>query len=274
MNTAAKVTIGIGIVVIIVGIIVIYTGLSDAGRTAEDGVVHETGSRALSSMALNGESDRDPHLYVHINSTYVGGETGGYNERHGNNTWNLTAEDCDKVRNFTFRNYTDHETLGNLFFPRCNYVEDITGDDEWIVVGTICKEWQGNRVVGPGCPDALYTWLIPYNGLYRDTNVMVYDGDMLGIALLEGLFAIIGSIGACCCGSVILIIGIIMAATMEDNGANPYNQQTTSNSETIPPASSGWDNQEDYIHRENKEEEIPESEEGNKSGEYKIPPPE
>ena len=92
----------------------------------------------------------------------------------------------------------------------------------------------------------------------------------------------LGSFGACCCGSVILIIGIIMAATMEDNNANPYAQQTTTNTGQTPQASSGWDEQEDYIHRQKNEEEVPEKsdmaipenkEERKRSGEYELPPP-
>ena len=60
------------------------------------------------------------------------------------------------------------------------------------------------------------------------------------------------------------------------------NQQTTSNSEIIPEASSGWDNQEDYIHRQKEDEDVPEKsdmaipedkEETKRSGEYEVPPP-
>ena len=292
MNKIAVVVIGIGIIITIGGIIIISTGLEDAGRTAEDGVVHETGSRALSSMHLNDEVDREPHLYVHINSTYAGGKTGGYNERHGNNTWNLTAEDCDKVRDFTFRNYTENADLGNLFFSRCNYVEDIVGDDEWIVVGTICKKWEGNRTVGPGCPDGVYTWLIPYNGLDNNTNVMVYDIDMFGKALWEGFLALLSSFGVCCCGVVILLIGVILAFTMEDPqtaySGNAQDSNLLSQDNTaIPKSSSGWDEKEDYIHREKEDDDVSDENESateakieakkdaerKRSGEYEIPPP-
>ena len=77
-----------------------------------------------------------------------------------------------------------------------------------------------------------------------------------------------------------------MAATMQDNNTNPYNQQqntyTPSDNDNAPKSASGWDQQEDYIHREKDDEEIPEksdiaipeSEEKERSGEYKIPPSE
>ena len=73
-----------------------------------------------------------------------------------------------------------------------------------------------------------------------------------------------------------------MAATLEDNNANPYAQQTTTDTEQTPQASSGGDEQEDYIHRQNDDEEVPEKsdmaipedkEETNRSGEYELPPP-
>ena len=73
-----------------------------------------------------------------------------------------------------------------------------------------------------------------------------------------------------------------MAATMEDNNANPYAQQTTTNTGQTPQASSGWDEQEDYIHRQKDEEEVSEKsdlaipedkEESKRSGEYELPPP-
>ena len=75
-----------------------------------------------------------------------------------------------------------------------------------------------------------------------------------------------------------------MAATMEDSNSNPYTQETSyssSDNENTPKSSSGWEQQEDYIHKEKKDvEEGPEKsemaipEDGKKrSGEYELPPP-
>ena len=280
MHKAAKITIGIGILITLAGI---YT-LSNLGENTieaiEEGVLYEG---ADGEMKITDVSDKEEVWFVvHIESTYEGGGEGGYNERHGNYTWNLTESDCNLIKTFTL---THNEDGTQVFIPRCNYIEDDGGsadDDDWIVVGTLCtqKMAEDRKVIGDGCPDGTYTW---------DTGgerIMVYD-----IAkLLEGIMgAIIGafsSFGACCCGSIILIIGIILGATMDDPKEPAINatMNTTNSDQSYTPAASGWDQDKDYIHRNKEIEEediseksemaVPESEEGNKSGEYKIPPPE
>jgi len=255
MNTAAKVAIGIGIVMIIIGIIMLATGDS-IEENLEEGMIYQgtEGSVTIKGIKNNTES----MYYVHlVNKTYHGGSQGGYNERHYNSTWNLTEEDCNIVKSFSMKDNGGNE----LFYPKCNYVEDST-EDQYIVVGHLCTTPNGEytddegmtwpRWSGDGCPSGTFNF--ETNG----KEVMVFDvGSLLAIGI-EWAIKWLGFLGACCCGSVILIIGIIMAVTMEDNGANPYNQQTTSNYETIPEASSGWDNQEDYIHRQKEDEEVPE----------------
>ena len=276
MNKAPLVIIVIGIFVIIIGIIVIGTGLKKAGETAEEGKLYE---EIDGTIELKGESDADPHLYVHIKSKYVGGMTGGHNERHGNDTWNLTADDCDLVTNFTLTNADGDQ----VFIPRCDYVQDIVGDDEWIVVGTLCKQYthyedEKRNTIGSGCKDGIYTWDS------KGKEVLVYDGDMLGQAFAEGFISLLSSFGACCCGVVILLIGIIMAFTMDDpetryagdnQDSNLFNQGTDVSG---VKAASGWDEKEDYIRKEETEEieeaKDEEPETNQREGEYKIPPPE
>jgi hypothetical protein len=114
---------------------------------------------------------------------------------------------------------------------------------------------------------------------------MVYDLDKLIEGIFGAAFGALGSFGACCCGSIILIIGIILGATMDDPKEPAINatMNTTNSDQSYTPAASGWDQDKDYIHRnkeiekedisEKSEMAVPESE-GNKSGEYKIPPPE
>jgi hypothetical protein len=278
MNKIAIGTIVVGIIIIIIGIIVIGTGLKGASETAEEGVLYED---IEGTMDLKGEKNAEPHLYVHIKSKYAGGMTGGYNERHGNDTWNLTADDCDLVSNFTLTN-TDGD---QIFIPRCNYVQDITGDDEWIVVGTLCKQYihygenKRNTTTGSGCNDGTYTWDIKGN------EVMVYDADMLGAAIVEGFLSLLGSFGACCCGSLVLIIGIILAFTMEDTQAQTFdtssNHPLTNNKDDgfTSYERKGWDEQEDYIRKETSEDATTEKEDSeeetkkSRSGEYEMPPP-
>ena len=276
MNKIAIGVIALGIIITLIGIIVLSNLEDDAIETLEEGVLYEG---ADGEMKITDRSNPDKEtmgVYVHIESTYEGGGEGGYNERHGNYTWNLTESDCNLIRTFTL---THNEEGSQVFIPRCNYIEDDGGsaqDDDWIVVGTLCTTtW---NQTGDGCPDGTYTW---------DTGgevIMVYDLDKLIEGIFGALFAALGSFGACCCGVIILLIGIILAFTMDDpetrytgdnQDSNLFNQGTA---ETGVKASSGWDDQEDYIRKEKTEEveetkeEAPETDQ--KEGEYNIPPPE
>ena len=171
-----------------------------------------------------------------------------------------------------------------MFYPDCNYIQDDTVD-KYIVIGHLCttpiynEEGWGMGSEGEGCKAGTYTWDT------KGVNVMVYDILVFIDAIGSWFGKWVAIFGACCCGSVVLIIGIIMAATMDDGNANPYAQNTTTTNQTsgeMPKASSGWDEQKDYVYRENVENEIPEksnmaipeSEEKKRSGEYKIPPSE
>ena len=276
MNKIAMVVIGLGIIITLIGIIILSNLGEDTVETFEEGVLYEG---ADGEMKITDRSNPDKEtmgVYVHIESTYEGGGEGGYNERHGNYTWNLTESDCNLIRTFTL---THNEEGTQVFIPRCNYIEDDGGsaqDDDWIVVGTLCTTtW---NQTGDGCPDGTYTW---------DTGgevIMVYDLDKLIEGIFGAVLGALGSFGACCCGIVILLIGIILAFTMDDpetrytgdnQDSNLFNQGTA---ETGVKASSGWDDQEDYIRKEKTEEveetkeEAPETDQ--KEGEYNIPPPE
>jgi len=276
MNKIAMVVIGLGIIITLIGIIVLSNLGEDTIETLEDGVLYEG---ADGEMKITDRSNPDKEtmgVYVHIESTYEGGGEGGYNERHGNYTWNLTESDCNLIRTFTL---THNEEGTQVFIPRCNYIEDDGGsaqDDDWIVVGTLCTTtW---NQTGDGCPDGTYTW---------DTGgevIMVYDLDKLIEGIFGALFAALGSFGACCCGVIVLIIGIILAFTMDDpetryagdnQDSNLFNQTAA---ETGVKSTSGWDEREDYIRKEKTEEDeetVEESPETNqKEGEYNIPPPE
>ena len=276
MNKIAIVVIGLGIIITLIGIIVLSNLGEDTIETLEDGVLYEG---ADGEMKITDRSNPDKEtmgVYVHIESTYEGGGEGGYNERHGNYTWNLTESDCNLIRTFTL---THNEEGTQVFIPRCNYIEDDGGsaqDDDWIVVGTLCTTtW---NQTGDGCPDGTYTW---------DTGgevIMVYDLDKLIEGIFGALFAALGSFGACCCGVIVLIIGIILAFTMDDpetryagdnQDSNLFNQGTD---ETGVKASSAWDEKEDYIRKDSTEEveetkkEAPETDQ--REGEYEIPHPE
>jgi len=274
MNKIAIGVIGLGIIITLAGIYILTNLGEDTIETLEEGVLYEG---ADGEMKITDRSNPDKEtmgVYVHIESTYEGGGEGGYNERHGNYTWNLTESDCNLIRTFTL---THNEEGTQVFIPRCNYIEDDGGsaqDDDWIVVGTLCTTtW---NQTGDGCPDGTYTW---------DTGgevIMVYDLDKLIEGIFGALFAALGSFGACCCGVIVLIIGIILAFTMDDpetryagdnQDSNLFNQATA---ETGVKASSAWDEKEDYIRKDSTEDETKEEapETDQREGEYKIPPPE
>ena len=158
MNKIATVIIGIGVIVTLVGIFLLLGIEERAVEKIEEGVLYEG---ADGDMEITGVSDKDDIWFVvHIESTYEGGGEGGYNERHGNYTWNLTKEDCDLVKAFTL---THNEDGTQVFIPRCSYIEDDGGsaqDDDWIAVGTLCtQKMAGDRETkGDGCPDGTFTW--------------------------------------------------------------------------------------------------------------------
>ena len=278
MHTAAKIAIGLGFVIILIGIIVLFTSDS-LEENLEEGIIYEGTSGAV-ELEKAIAKDTETRYYVHlVNSQYVGGSQGGWNERHYNSTWNLTEEDCNIVKSFSMKDSAGNE----LFYPKCNYVEDST-EDQYIVVGHLCTTPTGEymddegytwtRWLGDGCPSGTFNFETEGN------TVMVYDTMAILGAIGDWLLKWLGSFGACCCGSVILMIGIIMAFTMEDNSSNTYVQETTYTSTNAPQASSGWDEQEDYIHRQKEDEEVPEKSEmaipddaEKRNGEYELPPP-
>jgi len=280
MNKIAMVVIGLGVIITLAGIIILSNLEKNATETAEEGLLYEGADGEMTITGKSNPKEQGFGFYVHIKGTYEGGGEGGYNEERGNNTWDLTEEDCDLVRTFTL---THNEDGTQVFIPRCNYIEDDGGsaeDDDWIAIGTLCtQQMAGDRNrTGDGCPDGSYTW---------DTGgevVMVYDIDKLIEGLIGAVIAALGSFGACCCGIIVLIIGIILAFTMADpqdtymgdnQDSNLFNQAAA---ETGLKSSSGWDEKEDYIRKDSTEEveetkeEAPETDQ--KKGEYNIPPPE
>jgi len=271
MNKVPIIVIGLGIIITLIGIIILSNLGEDTVETIEEGVLYE-GADGEMEITDRSNPDKDTMgVYVHIESTFEGGGEGGWNEKHGNNTWNLTESDCNLIRTFTLTHNGDGT---QVFIPRCNYIEDDGGtaqDDDWIPVGTLCtqKTAEDRNRIGDGCPDGTYTW---------DTGgkvIMVYDIDKLIEGIFGAVLGALGSFGACCCGVIILLIGIILAFTMDDpetryehSGDNQNSNLLNPDTTQEPRRASGWDEKEDYI----RKDEVPETDQ--KEGEYKIPPPE
>ncbi|RZD34060.1 MAG: hypothetical protein CXT75_10550 [Methanobacteriota archaeon] len=280
MNKIVIGTLILGIILLIVGLVQIRSLGDDFENTLEAGILYQG---ADGEMELK-QNQSEMGIVVHIKSTYAVKSSGGFNNNHGNNTWNLTEDDCNLVETFTL---THNEDNTQAFYPDCYYIEDdgSSAGDGWIAVGWLCmkeynkdnRTWREDTV----CPDGTYTWNT------GGETVMAYDLDLL----IQGLFALLGtlasSVGACCCGVVVLIIGIILAFTLQDN-----QNQTFDTSTTHPLTNNrddgftnyekkGWDKQEDYIRKDKDEEDIPEksekivpeNEEKKRSGEYESPPP-
>ena len=276
MNKVAIVVMVIGALIAFGGVALIFTGDSFE-ENIEEGIIYEgaDGDITIEQVNPNNASKYVVHL---VDVKYVGGSGGGFNEVHGNNTWNLTEADCDKVKSFSLK-MEDTE----MFYPQCNYIEDLF-DDKYIVVGRLCNapvyDREGNVVghKGEGCRAGTHTWET------NESVVMVYDAEKFGGAILELLAKGFGSFAACCCGVVVLFVGIVLAFTLQDDDPSKYYQQNNEAGSTTSGAK-GWDEQTDYIHREKKEEKIPEKskmattetddkkDEKKRSGEYELPPP-
>ena len=265
----------VGVLITVGGIALIFTGDSFE-ENIEEGIIYEgaDGEISIDQVNPNNASKYVVHL---VDVKYVGGTGGGYNEAHGNSTWNLTEADCDKVKSFSLK-MEDTE----MFYPQCNYIKDEI-DDKYIVIGRLCNavytdEYGTENHKGEGCRAGTYTWETNGNA------VMVYDVEALVGAIFEILAKGFGSFVTCCCGVVVLFVGIVLAFTMQDDDPSKYYQQNNEAGSTTSGAK-GWDEQTDYIHREKKEDEVPEKsematseseenkEEKKRSGEYELPPP-
>ena len=92
MNKIPIVVIGVGVIITLVGIFLLLGIGERTVEKIEEGILYEG---ADGEMEITGVSDKDEIWFVvHIESTYEGGGEGGYNERHGNNTSNLTLLNC------------------------------------------------------------------------------------------------------------------------------------------------------------------------------------
>ena len=278
MNKISIIVMVIGFLLMAGGAILIFTGDSFE-ENVEEGIIYEGADGNITIDQVN--PDSESKYYVHlVDVKYIGGGTGGYNEAHGNSTWNLTEADCDKVKAFSIKDNDNNE----MFYPKCNYVEDGTKDN-YIVVGHLCTTLNGEYTddegtkwpiwTGEGCRSGTYTW---------ETNgnvIMVYDVEALVGAFFEILAKGFGSFAACCCGVVILIIGIILAFALQEEDTSQYYQSNTQTAGSTTSGAKGWDEQADYIHKEKEEEDVPEKsetatsepEEKKRSGEYELPPP-
>jgi len=122
----------------------------DMDQPAADRVIYEGITGELAISGKSNPDDSTAGIFVHIKGVYQGGRDGGYNAVHDNDTWNLTASDCELVKTITLT-YNETEIV-QAFTPNCSYIEDSTAGppgNQWIIIGTLCDD---------GCLDGNYTW--------------------------------------------------------------------------------------------------------------------
>ena len=194
---------------------------------------------ADSEMELEGWNKDDNYLVVVMEGEYADGKSAIAEGRSAN----LTTADCELVRNFTLEN-----TNGTNFFGTECVFDDDTEEDGLIHVGYICKE---------GCPDGTYTWNT--NG----TKIEVYDVEGIIGGFIAAIIGFVASFGVCCCGSIVLLGGIIMAFTMQEDDPNQWAAAPGGDVSTHEPGTgwndkeSAWSEKKDYIRNDEKDGQNP-----------------
>ena len=231
----------------VVGVLLVIGGVAiwlKSGDAVED-LESSSGEEYLlyrgadSEMELEGWNKYDNYLVVVMEGEYANGKSAIAEGRSAN----LTTADCELVRNFTLEN-----TNGTNFFGTECVFDDDTEEDGKIHIGYICKE---------GCPDGTYTWNT--NG----TKIEVYDVEGIIGGFIAAIIGFVASFGVCCCGSIVLLGGIIMAFTMQEDDPNQW-AAAPGESISRPEPGTGWDDKEsawseekDYIRNDEKDGQNP-----------------
>jgi len=227
----------------VVGVLLVIGGVAiwlKSGDTVEElGEDYLLYKGADSEMELEGWNKDDNYLVVVMEGEYADGKSAIAEGRSAN----LTTADCELVRNFTLEN-----TNGTNFFGTECVFDDDTEEDGLIHVGYICKE---------GCPDGTYTWNT--NG----TKIEVYDVEGIIGGFIAAIIGFVASFGVCCCGSIVLLGGIIMAFTMQEDDPNQWAAAPGGDVSTHEPGTgwndkeSAWSEKKDYIRNDEKDGQNP-----------------
>ena len=227
----------------VVGVLLVIGGVAiwlKSGDTVEDlGEDYLLYKGADSEMELEGWNKDDNYLVVVMEGEYANGKSAIAEGRSAN----LTTADCELVRNFTLENTTGT----NFFGTECVFDDDTTEDGK-IHIGYICKE---------GCPDGTYTWNT--NG----TKIEVYDVEGIIDDFVAAIIGFVASFGVCCCGSIVLLVGIIMAFTMQEEDPEQWAAAPGESVSRPEPGTgwddkkSGWDEEKDYIRNDEKDGQNP-----------------
>ncbi len=228
-------------VLLVIGGVAIWLRSGDAVEDLESssGEEYLLYRGADSEMELEGWNKYDNYLVVVMEGEYANGKSAIAEGRSAN----LTTADCELVRNFTLEN-----TNGTNFFGTECVFDDDTEEDGKIHIGYICKE---------GCPDGTYTWNT--NG----TKIEVYDVEGIIDDFFAAIIGFVASFGVCCCGSIVLLVGIIMAFTMQEEDPNQWATAPGEDVSTPEPGTSwddkesAWSEKKDYIRNDEKDGQNP-----------------
>ena len=236
MNKIAIAVIVVGVLLVISGAVLWKSSGDELEGLADNNRLYEG---ADSAMELEGWDKNDNYLVVVIEGQYANGRSsipeGG--------SADLTTEDCNLVGDFTLKDSTGK----NFFEPEC-MIEDDTTEDGLIHVGYICT-----TNLTQGCPDGTYTWNT------SGTEIRVYDVTGVIEDLFGGLIGLVASFGAVCCGVIVLLVGIILAFTMQEDDPNQWAAVPGESSSTPEPGTnwddkeSGWSEKKDYIRNDEKD---------------------
>ena len=215
----------------------------------------------------------DDKLTIKLHDDDQNGELGfsfwiksNFTDSDSNGLW----DDCETF-NASVKGPDGNKT--EKYIPLCENRNDEFKDIGLMKVGEACRsvETEDTDFTLPiKCRDGEYVITTNSEAQIR------YDDEALGEVIVRGLLTVAG----CCCGTLIVLLGIILAFTMDD-GDNTNHSLLNNNQDDgfTTYEKKGWDEQEDYIRKDTSEDEITEKEDSeektkkDRSGEYELPPP-
>ena len=213
MKTAPKVVLVIGVILTIIGIVGFAVGMDSVSEIEEEFTKYELENVTNGTIVIE-DKDSSGDLGV---TFWV---KGVYEDANENGEWDICESTTITVLSAPEVNTDWDEDLNGDFYYEGNYEAygNVSNCDSNSLNKVLDRESDGLVKVGRAC-------LACYSGnLTFESNVPVwvtYD-DKLAEEIIDEIGALfigfIGGFGGLCCGIIFLIIGIIMALTMKDDG--------------------------------------------------------
>lgn len=213
MRTAPKVVLVIGVVLTLIGIVGFAVGMDSVSEIEEEFTKYELENVTNGTIVIE-----DTDGYGDLGVTFW--VKGVYEDANENGEWDICESTTITILSTPEVNTDWDEDLNGDFYYEGNYEAygNVSNCDSNSLNKVLDRESDGLVKVGRAC-------LACYSGnLTFESNVPVwvtYD-DKLAEEIIDEIgalfFGFIGGFGGLCCGVIFLIIGIIMALTMKDNG--------------------------------------------------------